>query len=162
MKRRRRRSSLSRVLSFSQKASLLLVAVAMNVGGIFLLAEARNGNYEVEVKLTPRNYLIEKCSAMEDCDFTLLDTIITCESSWRMVKNSGSSAFGYFQIIDATERGTPQFKEGKRKFDPYTNIDMGLYLYDRYGARPWSESKGCWYWKHQRAQAAAAREEAPH
>ena len=125
----------------------------MNVAGLYLMAQAKTKNYQVEVALTPRNYLIDKCGKLPNCDFTLLDAIITCESSWHMVQNAQSSAFGYFQIIDATERGTPQYAEGLRKVNPYTNLDMGLYLYQRYGASPWSESRGCWYWQHQQAQA---------
>lgn len=74
----------------------------------------------------------------------LLNRIAFCESGWRMVKNSKSSAYGYFQIIDATERHTPQYIAGQRKFDPYANIDMALYLYGRYGSAPWTESQGCW------------------
>lgn len=103
---------------------------------------------------TPHEYFLQECvDAGYDC--LLLNTIAGCESGWRMVKNATSSAYGYFQIIDATERGTPQYAEGRRKFDPYTNIDMGLYLYSRYGSSPWNESKGCWERRYWQAQANA-------
>lgn len=102
---------------------------------------------------TPREYLAINC-AEEDCDLDLLNAIVFCESTWRMVKNRGSSAYGYFQIIDGTEATTPQFKEGLRKFDHYTNIDMGLYLYETRGSNPWNESRNCWqfeYWAEKNA-----------
>jgi hypothetical protein len=76
-----------------------------------------------------------------------------------MVKNATSSAYGYFQIIDGTERTTPQYALGRRKFDPYTNIDMGLYLYETRGTNPWNESKGCWQWKYRQALWAAEHPE---
>ncbi len=95
--------------------------------------------------LTPKEYLFEQC--IGDCDALALDAIATCESQWRMVKNATSSAYGYFQILDSTERTTPQYKEGQRKFDPYANVDMAIWLYEQYGTNPWNESKGCWYWR---------------
>lgn len=95
------------------------------------------------VEVQPKEYLYAK-AVQHNLDFELLSRIVACESGWRMVRNSGSSAYGYFQIIDATEKGTPQYKEGARKFDPYTNIDMAVYLFSRYGSTPWNESKHCW------------------
>ncbi len=105
---------------------------------------------EVYIPPDPKDYLAEKCQA-PDCDYDLLNSIITCESQWRMVKNSQSSAYGYFQIIDSTERTTPQYQSGQTKFDPYANIDMGIYLYDRHGASPWYSSQACWQPKYYRA-----------
>ena len=101
---------------------------------------------------TPRDYLQEQCRE-RDCDFVLLDAIVTCESKWIMVQNSVSSAHGYFQILDSTERGTPQYQAGRRKMNPYANIDMGIYLYERYGTSPWNESKACWSWRYNVNQA---------
>lgn len=99
---------------------------------------------------TPKEYLYTQCTEPE-CNALLLDKIATCESQWRMVKNSVSTAYGYFQILDGTEATTPQWKEGRRKFDPYTNIDMAIYLFETRGSNPWNESKHCWYSKYQRA-----------
>ena len=96
---------------------------------------------------TPRDYMQQQCEE-RDCDFALLDAIVTCESKWIMVQNSVSSAYGYFQILDSTERGTPQYEAGRRKTNPYANIDMGIYLYERYGTSPWNESKACWSWRY--------------
>jgi len=76
--------------------------------------------------------------------YTLLNRIIECESTWIMQKNKLSSAYGYFQIIDGTEKTTPQYKSGLRKFDPYVNIDMGIWLYQQRGSQPWNASKHCW------------------
>jgi soluble lytic murein transglycosylase-like protein len=100
------------------------------------LAQAAN-------EITPRQYMHFR-AAEEGLDADLLDHIIRCESGWRMVQNSKSSAYGYFQIIDGTEKGTPQYKAGLRKTDPYVNIDMGIYLYQRSSWLPWLESKPCW------------------
>lgn len=97
-------------------------------------------------EITPRQYLSLRAEE-EGLDYDLLNQIIKCESNWRMVKNAKSSAFGYFQILDRTEQGTPYYLQGKSKTDPYVNIDMGIYLYDRYGWQPWTESKPCWGWK---------------
>lgn len=120
--------------------------MAVNAIGLFLLE-----THVLEpafINVSPREYLRANCKD-PDCDFPTMDAIASCESGWRMVKNSSSSAFGYYQIIDGTEATTPQYKEGERKFDPYTNIDMGLYLYSTRGTNPWNESKGCWYYKRQ-------------
>ena len=95
--------------------------------------------------ISPRQYLKYRADEM-NLNYTLLERIVHCESSWKMVQNKKSSAYGYFQILDRTEASTPQYKEGLRKFDPYANIDMGIYLFDRYGWQPWTESRPCWYW----------------
>jgi hypothetical protein len=105
---------------------------------------------------SPREYLKDQCED-HNLDFTLLDSIVFCESNWRMVKNSSSTAFGYFQILDGTEATTPMYAEGLRKFDPYANIDMGVYLYERDGWYPWATSKGCWWWRYQRLSATAKK-----
>lgn len=102
----------------------------------------------VAAQPTPIEYLYAKCQA-PDCNPELLDAIATCESQWRMIQNSASSAYGYFQILDSTERTTPQWKAGKRKYDPYTSVDMGIYLFETRGSNPWNESKPCWHWRYQ-------------
>jgi hypothetical protein len=61
-----------------------------------------------------------------------------------MVQNKKSTAYGYFQILDGTERLTPQYRAGLRKTDPYVNIDMAIFLYGKYGTIPWMESRICW------------------
>lgn len=97
----------------------------------------------VEVKPPPREYMRMKAEE-KGFDYELLNKIAFCESRWRMVKNRRSSAYGYFQIIDGTERMTPQYKAGLSKTDPYANIDMALYLYGRYRTIPWLASRRCW------------------
>ena len=99
---------------------------------------------------TPREYMKAQCEA-RGCDFALLDAIVTCESKWILVQNSQSSAFGYFQILDSTERTTPQYQAGRRKTNPYANIDMGIFLYESRGTNPWNESKACWLWRYAKA-----------
>lgn len=101
-----------------------------------------------EIAMSPRVYLASQCKE-PDCDFALLDAIAWCESKWQMVPNGVSTAHGYFQIIDGTERSTPQYKMGGSKYDPYDNIDMAIYLYKRDGINPWLSSRPCWHWKYQ-------------
>ena len=127
---------------------LLLCGVTANAAVVFAAgkdiqrAENEAAFMRSEYK-QPKEYLYDR--AMElDLDYRILERIAFCESNWRMVKSSQSSAYGFFQIIDGTERYTPSFKAGQRKYDARTNIDMGVYLYSRYGVFPWTESKPCW------------------
>ena len=93
----------------------------------------------------PREYLHRQLEAIDLEDrYDLLNRIAYCESKWQMVPNAISSAYGYFQIIDGTEKLTPQYKAGLRKTDPYANIDMAIYLYQKYGTLPWVASRHCW------------------
>lgn len=117
--------------------------------------------FEPEIPPPPKQYLQQTCQ-LKGCDFVLLNAIAECESGWRMVKNSQSTAFGYFQIIDGTEKTTPQYAEGERKFDPYTNIDMGVYLYEQRGTNPWISSRGCWQGRYWQAKAQSAESSAIH
>ena len=126
--------------------------MSLNLAGIFFLGFQPFTSPPYVLPPTPQEYLAEQCQA-PDCDIVLLSTIIACESGWRMVKNSSSSAYGYFQIIDGTERTTPQYHAGERKFDPYSNIDMGLYLYETRGTNPWNSSRGCWHRRYREAIA---------
>ncbi len=96
--------------------------------------------------ITPRQHLYEQAHK-KGLDAELLNRIVSCESHWKMVKNPKSSAYGYFQILDRTEQGTPYYLQGKSKTDPFVNIDMGIYLFEHYGWLPWTESKPCWGWK---------------
>lgn len=97
----------------------------------------------IPAKPFPREYLRKK-AAEKGFDAVLLEKIAHCESNWRMVKNKKSTAVGFFQILDGTEKLTPQFKDGLSKDDPYVNIDMALALYEKYGTIPWYESRECW------------------
>ena len=136
-------------LNISLGVTLLVFVFLLMYGSIGVLFTTQNAT---ALPLTPREYLYEQCVA-PDCNALLLDKIAQCESQWRMVKNSVSTAYGYFQILDGTEATTPQWKEGKRKFDPYVNVDMGIFLFESRGSNPWNESKHCWYSKYQRAVA---------
>ena len=130
--------------------------LTLNLAGVFLLRVDPFHPPAYVPPPPPREYLAPRCAEV-GCDALMLDTIAFCESSWRMVKNDHSSAYGYFQIIDGTERTTPQYQMGERKFDPYTNIDMGIYLYQTRGTNPWNESRGCWSWRYRQAQASSAQ-----
>ena len=135
-------------------ATALSSVITLNSTGLFLLQSNPFAVPPFVPPPPPREYLEQQCEE-RGCDFALLDSIIFCESTWRMVKNSQSSAYGYFQIIDGTERTTPQYKAGERKFDPYTNIDMGLYLFETRGTNPWNESKHCWQKKYRQVLSSA-------
>jgi hypothetical protein len=147
-RRRQKKSHWWKVVTAAASSSLL----TLNAAGVFLLQADPFHPPEYVPPPTPEEYLAKECRE-PDCDLTLLNTIISCESGWRMVKNSSSSAFGYFQIIDGTERTTPQYQAGERKFDPYTNLDMGLFLYQSRGTNPWNESKHCWLPRYRQAMA---------
>jgi GDP-D-mannose dehydratase len=121
---------------------VIILLTALNIVGLYLFSLGARSIWSV-TDLTPRDYLRRQCDLL-NCDFALLDAIITCESHWQMVQNPSSSAYGYFQILDATEETTPQYARGESKFNPYSNLDMGLYLYLHDGARHWNESRGCW------------------
>ncbi|MBD3251458.1 transglycosylase SLT domain-containing protein [Candidatus Uhrbacteria bacterium] len=101
------------------------------------------GTDRAVIKVPPKEYLKIRTEEL-GYDHALLYRIASCESGWRMVKNRRSTAYGYFQIIDGTERMTPQYKSGRRKTDPYTNIEMALYLYGKQGTIPWLASRHCW------------------
>lgn len=93
--------------------------------------------------MPPREYLRLRAE-QAGVSYALLNRIAYCESKWRMVQNDVSTAYGYFQILDGTERLTPQYRAGLRKTDPYANIDMAISLYQKYGTIPWTESESCW------------------
>ncbi len=132
------------IVTISYLSILGLLAIAL---GVLYYYEIERGNVEfAQAIVLPKEYL--KIRAEEnEFDYELLENIAFCESRWKMVKNNKSSAFGYFQIIDGTEKITPQYQAGFRKFNPYTNIDMAIYLYGRFGSSPWNESKPCWGWR---------------
>ncbi len=112
--------------------------------GVLYYWDIESNNLQMaQAMVLPKEYLRTRATE-EGFDFQLLDRIVWCESHWRMIKNSRSSAYGYFQILDGTERTTPQYKSGLSKKDPLVNIDMGLYLYETRGTSPWNESRRCW------------------
>lgn len=150
MRRKVRRSKWRHVIAAGAASSVL----SLNFTGLFLLQANPFAVPPFVPPPPPREYLAQKCQE-QGCDFALLDSIVFCESTWRMVPNARSSAYGYFQIIDGTEKTTPQYKAGERKFDPYTNIDMGLYLYESRGTNPWNESRHCWQKKYRQALSSA-------
>lgn len=127
----------------------LLFLASLTSSSVVTAASADMQKAEIEAQsalvthMQPKEYLYLQASS-HGLDYELLHQIAYCESHWRMVKNAGSSAYGFFQIIDRTERYTPQFKAGGRKYDPFTNIDMAVYLNDKYGTFPWLESRPCW------------------
>lgn len=145
---------LAAAIATAASGSLLTI----NMAGVFLLQADPFSPPPYIPPQEPREYLAEQCQNL-GYDCTLLDTIAFCESSWHMVQNAHSSAYGYFQIIDSTERTTPQYAEGRRKYDPYTNIDMALYLYGKRGSSPWNESRGCWSWRYRQALWSQAQSE---
>lgn len=110
------------------------------LGMIYDLEQQGDGS---AIKSPPREYLRIRAEE-EGVDAELLNRIATCESRWHMVQNKKSTAFGYFQILDGTEKLTPQYREGLRKIDPYVNIDMAIFLFKKYGTLPWTESASCW------------------
>lgn len=150
MVRKKKRLTVTKLLAFGVVIALL----SLNLAGVYLLVFDPFSPAEFVPPTPPREYLAKQCQDL-GYNCLLLDTIAFCESSWRMVKNSASSAYGYFQIIDGTEKTTPQYAEGKRKYDPYTNIDMALYLYGARGSNPWNESRGCWQRRYWQAQSMA-------
>lgn len=116
-------------------------------GGVFrdLMNDLREqeGLPSETVPIPPREYLFRRAEEY-GYDTNLLNRIAFCESRWRMVQNTKSTAYGYFQILDGTEKLTPQYKAGLSRMDPYVNIDMAVFLYGKYGTIPWTESRGCW------------------
>ncbi len=122
-----------------ESAAAVVVTTSTDVG----LETADASDVGVPIKPFPRAYLRTKAKE-KGFDPDLLERIAHCESSWRMVKNQKSTAVGFFQILDGTERLTPQYKNGLSKEDPYVNIDMALALYEKYGTIPWYESRDCW------------------
>lgn len=131
-------------------ASLLILLVGVTANAAVVTAagyDMQRSEAETEFVLEaykqPKEYLYERATELH-LDYDLLSRIAFCESNWRMVQNNHSSAYGFFQIIDGTERYTPSYKAGGRKYDAQDNIDMGVYLYDRYGLSPWVSSKPCW------------------
>jgi len=98
------------------------------------------------LRLAPRQYLhlIHPEYAKE------LDRIIQCESGWNpSAQNRLSSAGGLCQFLDSTWLWTAQ-RMGidlvvglKDKTEPYTHLEMCVWLYEQDGVRHWLESQGC-------------------
>ncbi len=146
---KRGQDAIWKIIEWKLNAALLVMLVSF----VFLIVYGVSGVLFTTIEaspISPRQYLYEHCREPE-CNALLLDMIATCESQWRMIKNSQSSAYGYFQILDSTEKTTPIYDEGRRKFDPYANVEMGIYLFETRGSNPWNESRHCWAPKYQRA-----------
>ena len=131
-------------------ASLVLVlagvitnAAVLHAAGRDMAAAEAQAAFAMSEYKQPKEYLFDRATE-KGLDYNVLERIAFCESNWRMVQNKKSSAYGFFQIIDGTERHTPSYKNGDRKYDAQANIDMAVYLYDRYGVYPWAESRPCW------------------
>jgi len=78
--------------------------------------------------------------------FRELEIISWCESRHNdEAKNPYSSALGCFQIIDSTKELCE--KHLGRKIDrtnKQDSWDCAMWLYQRYGTKPWNASKHCW------------------
>jgi hypothetical protein len=111
--------------------------------GLIQDLEKQRTNAGGALPILPKEYLRLRAEQV-GVGYELLNHIAYCESHWRMVQNKKSTAFGYYQILDGTERLTPQYRQGLRKTDPYVNIDMAIWLFQKYGTTPWVESQSCW------------------
>lgn len=73
-------------------------------------------------------------------------SIARCESQFdHLAINKDSSSRGLFQIIKSTQKEVEAKTDKKYDvFDPVENIEMSVWLYKKYGDKPWNASKGCW------------------
>jgi len=78
--------------------------------------------------------------------YNLLKRIITCESRWDiMAYNKKSGDYGLFQINEkwwdkkAKELGFENYKDDWKE-----NIQLGIWIYENYGKKPWNWSRTCW------------------
>jgi hypothetical protein len=124
-------------------AEAALASVDGSFTGLIQDLEAQRKDAGGALPIPPREYLRLRAE-QTGVNYALLNRIAYCESHWRMVENKKSTASGYFQILDGTEQLTPQYREGLRKTNPYANIDMAIFLYEKYGTIPWMESQDCW------------------
>jgi hypothetical protein len=97
-------------------------------------------------RLTPRQYLY-LIAADDYITARKIDKIAICESDWKMVKNSTSSAYGFCQFLTGTWR-TTMLRMGIEngdllRTDPFTNVDACVWLYEQDGIRHWLESQNC-------------------
>jgi Transglycosylase SLT domain len=87
------------------------------------------------VYTSPRDYLYAVAPASIA---RRLDCIVSRESGWNPnAVNRSSGASGLFQFLISTWRITPPGRAGYSVFDPYRNIDGGIWLYLNVGASQW-------------------------
>ncbi|MGB4253828.1 MAG: transglycosylase SLT domain-containing protein [Minisyncoccales bacterium] len=128
--------------------SLIGLLGGMYVAGKMVLAEAKveaspTTLRELTLNEQQRLYLYEQVNYNIQ-DYQILSRIIWCESRWDAeAYNSKTGDVGLFQISEkyhlknATELGYDIY-------NPFGNIDYGIYLYKKYGLQPWEWSKKCW------------------
>lgn len=98
---------------------------------------------------SPQEYLKQEAEKL-GIDFDLADRIVECESGWQekicnRTYGCGSGQ-GLFQLIPSTVRHVSQ-KMGREidPFNPYDNIDAGLWLIKNEGLQHWRPYSGaCW------------------
>ena len=75
----------------------------------------------------------------------ILEKIIKCESAGNpLAFNAEYGATGLFQVIYSTQKSVNKALNRKLNyFNPLDNIDAGLWLYEKYGTRPWLASRYC-------------------
>jgi soluble lytic murein transglycosylase-like protein len=76
----------------------------------------------------------------------VLSKIAFCESSNNnLATNPNSTAKGKYQIIDGT-RELVEKHTGKTYdlFNEEDSLEVALWLYERYGTKPWKASEACW------------------
>jgi hypothetical protein len=82
-------------------------------------------------------------------DFILLKKIIQCESGWRQYTKDGrvivsSGNIGLAQINKLAHESTYTAMNLNVE-DPYDNIKFAIFLYKKYGTKPWLKWSGhCW------------------
>lgn len=93
-----------------------------------------------------RQYL--KAQTTEE-EYEVLDCLARKESRWSMTWNymnptgdvsSKWSAYGIFQILESTARGTDPTLD---RMQPFDNIDLAVKLYRKSGASPWLVADLC-------------------
>lgn len=98
---------------------------------------------------SPREYLRREAEKL-GIDFGLADRIIKCESGWQEKicnKTYGcKSGQGLFQLIPSTvEHASQMLGREIDPFNPYDNIDAGLWLIKNEGLGHWRPYSGaCW------------------
>ena len=131
--------------------SLIGLLGGMYVAGKMVLAEAKMVEATTAVlrPLTEKEilqlYLFEAVK-YDVQKYNLLKRIITCESQWDITAyNEKSGDHGLFQINEkwwdkkAKELGFENYKDDWKE-----NIQLGIWIYENYGKKPWNWSRMCW------------------
>jgi len=87
-----------------------------------------------------------------ELDYPELYDIIVCESNWRNVCNQKygcPAGQGIAQIIPSTWEFVQAngVKVGS-PFNEEDNLKAAIWLYERYGNKPWLQSQSCWNYDH--------------